>query len=82
MKMDWTHSEEASMQYHQAGADMESSRETEEGKAQTHVAEGSTSRHKTHRKDMATAGEGSTGQRALEDSCGWPMPLLGSNGLK
>ena len=31
---------------------------------------------------MVTAGEGSTGQRALEDSCGLPMPLEGATGIK
>ena len=33
-------------------------------------------------KGMAKAGEGSTGQRALEESCWWPMPLEGTMGLR
>ena len=41
-----------------------------------------TGRHAKIRKDMATAGESSTGQRALEDSCGWPMPLEGATGVR
>ena len=62
MEVDWTYTEEASKLRHQAVADMESSRETEEGKAQKHMALGPTGGHAKIRKDMATAGEGSTGQ--------------------
>ena len=53
---------------------IESSRETDEGKAQKHMAA-------EIRKDMATAGEGCTGQKALDDFCGWPLPLKGANSI-
>ena len=60
---------------------MESSRKTEEGKVQKHMAAGPTGGYAKMRQDMATAGEGRPGQRALEDSCGWYMPLKGAKGL-
>lgn len=51
----------------------------EAGKAQKHMAARHFGGHAKTRKDMATAEEGSTGQRALADS--WmAYPTLGSNG--
>ena len=59
---------------------MESSRETEEGKAQKHMAAGPTDQHAKIRKDMATAGEGSTGLwRTLVDGL---CPIEGATGLR
>ena len=61
---------------------MESSREIEAGKAQKHMAAGPTRGYAKIRRVMATAGEGSIDQRVLEDSCGWPMPLEGTTGVR
>ena len=51
---------------------LEASREMKEGKAKNQIAMGPTGKHTQNREDTVTAEEGSTGQRVLEDSCGWP----------
>ena len=54
----------------------------EEGKIQRHMAAGPTGGHRENRKDMTTARENTTGQRALEDSCGCPLSLERAIGLR
>ena len=61
---------------------MESSRETEERKAQKHMMARPTGGYAKIRKALTTAGERSKGQKAVEGSCGWLMPLKGATGVR
>jgi len=76
-RVDWSHTPETSINYHQAGPNMEPTRKEKKRTSKKYVEKGSHDRHKEDRVQLEGAWKESPGQKTLEDCGQRPMPQEG-----
>ena len=77
MEMDWAHPPKTTQQHHQAGSDLEPTRQTKKGSTKEHLAEGPGGGHPTDGLQLEGAGETGPGPWTLEECRRWPLPREG-----